>query len=95
MVYTDPPMRWPYRGRMVKSCHLTADTLAELHAFALKIGLRRAYFQNKPGFPHYDLMSERTRKAAADAGAVALTRDQVYARFKARQAAKTTEGGDR
>jgi len=86
MVYTDPPMKWPYGGRIVTSCHLTADTLDELHAFAVRIGLRRAYFQNKPGFPHYDLMSERTRKAAADAGAVALTRAEVFARFKARRA---------
>lgn len=86
-VYTDPPMRWPFRGRIVLSCHLTADTLDELHAFAAKIGLKRSWFQvSKSGIPHYDLMSEGTRSAAAMVPATPLTRAQVFERMKARQA---------
>ena len=54
MVYTD-------------GIHLVADTLDELHAFALKIGLKRDWFQYR-GYPHYDLMGGMTRKAI-DAGA--------------------------
>ncbi len=38
--------------------HMQADTLDELHAFATVIGMRREWFQSKPGRPendHYDL----------------------------------------
>ena len=37
------------------SCHLYADTVDELHAFAAGLGLKRAWFQDREGFPHYDL----------------------------------------
>lgn len=50
-------------------CHMWADTLDELHAMAEHIGMRRAWFQNKPKFPHYDLTPGR-RAAAIRAGAV-------------------------
>jgi hypothetical protein len=53
--------------------HLQADSLAELHAFAAELGLRRVWFQTKPHRPehdHYDLTGEgRTRAIAL--GAVA------------------------
>jgi Protein of unknown function (DUF4031) len=35
--------RWSGRG------HMQADTLAELHAFAIRIGMRQEWFQTKPG----------------------------------------------
>jgi hypothetical protein len=41
--------------RWEHSCHLYADPLEELHAFAEGIGLKRQWFQDKAGFPHYDL----------------------------------------
>lgn len=47
-------------------CHMMTDDLtdtglAELHAMATRIGLKRAYFQNKGRLPHYDLTpSKRT-----------------------------------
>lgn len=37
------------------SCHLYADSLDELHAFAAGLELKRQWFQDKAGFPHYDL----------------------------------------
>lgn len=46
--------------------HLTADTVDELHAFASSIGLRRSWFQSKPGRPdhdHYDLTLSKRRLA--------------------------------
>lgn len=38
-------------------CHLWCDPgeEGELHTVAGYIGLKLAWFQNKPGFPHYDL----------------------------------------
>jgi hypothetical protein len=80
MVYVDQPFdaRIFYRDGATartgarhghKWCHLFADTEEELHAMAAAIGMRRSWFQNKPGFPHYDLVMSR-RKHAVSLGAV-------------------------
>jgi hypothetical protein len=46
-------------GRM-KMCHMVADTVDELHAFAESLGIRR-HFQNTR-IPHYDVcLSTRAR----------------------------------
>lgn len=84
-VYVDWLCRhgWVMRGRPVESCHLLADTLDELHAFAKKIGLKRSWFQNGSA-PHYDLTASR-RSEAVRAGAIELTRatfPEVYRRAK-------------
>ena len=71
-VYVDEVIWW-WRGR--RWCHLTADNTAELHAFAARLGLRRAWFQSKPGRPwhdHYDLPVE-TRARALRMGATPLS----------------------
>lgn len=57
-----------------KWCHLWChpDTPAErekLHAIAEAIGLRRSYFQDRDGFPHYDLVPGK-RRMALQSGAV-------------------------
>lgn len=62
MVYVDSVAFYPqkmvsiaakkYRSRW---SHMFADDIEELHKFARAIGLRRSYFQDKPGFPHYDV----------------------------------------
>lgn len=68
-VYVDEIRSWwwalpPFhRG----SCHLTADTEAELHELAERIGLRRVWFQPKSR-PHYDL-TPYGRELALAAGA--------------------------
>jgi len=70
MIYVDsvrsciPNPKW----RWNKSCHLFADSLNELHEFALKLGLRRSYFQKGSIVPHYDL-TENKRKEAVKKGA--------------------------
>lgn len=48
-------------------CHLIADTDDELHAFASRLGMRRAWFQAPPkaSHPHYDLTPGRRAKAVA------------------------------
>ena len=72
-VYVDPLLArgWKMRGRAVKSSHLFTDQveLDELHAFALRIGLRFEWFQNHDRLPHYDVTPSR-RAAAVRAGAV-------------------------
>ena len=55
--------------------HLLADDEAELHAFAERLGLRRAWYQRHrrhPALNHYDV-TEPDRRAAIELGAVALT----------------------
>jgi hypothetical protein len=53
-------------------CHMFADTLAELHAMAERIGMRRAWFQPL-SFPHYDVAQGR-RAQALTFGAVEVDR---------------------
>lgn len=54
-------------------CHMMTDgDLEELHQFAKAIGLKQAWFQDKPGYPHYDL-KPRKRELAVKMGAVAVT----------------------
>lgn len=75
-VYVDEPI-WGWRGR--RWCHLTADDSVELHEFAARLGLRRHWFQSKPGRPwhdHYDIPAE-VRARALDFGAVPLSTRQM------------------
>ena len=53
-VYVDEAV-WPY-GRMLM-CHMVADSLAELHQMADRIGVARRHFQCPPKtrLPHYDV----------------------------------------
>ena len=68
----------PY-GRMLM-CHMMADTLDELHAMAHLIGLKRAWFQNKPRYPHYDV-SKGYRRLAVSQGAIECTSKELVRRF--------------
>jgi hypothetical protein len=79
-VYVDELFHWPgpvpqaakKHGRVW--CHLMTDALCleELHAFAAGIGLRRPWFQNRRGLPHYDL-TPGARGRAVLAGAVGVS----------------------
>lgn len=66
--------RWPY----TQGAHLLADDLDELHAFAARLGMRRAWFQ--PGTPrsapHYDLSPAR-HAHALDLGAELVDRRRL------------------
>lgn len=76
-VYVDDLFHWPgpvspaAGGHSGEWCHLMTDSvdLEELHRFAASIGLRRPWFQNRRGLPHYDL-TERARSRAVASGAV-------------------------
>ena len=75
-VYVDDARIPAQAGRIrARWSHLYADSQDELHAFAQRIGLKRAWFQ--PGKPiggkpsrlwHYDV-TEAKRQAAIQAGA--------------------------
>ncbi len=84
MVYVDgllhvtpsPSWRWP------QSCHLFADSIGELHDFAvLRLGMSRSWFQNDPRLPHYDLTPGRRRRAV-HFGARQVPRTFVAARMR-------------
>lgn len=49
-------------GRMIMS-HMAADTLAELHDMAQRIGIEKRHFQDKIGKPHYDICKQNKTKA--------------------------------
>lgn len=60
--------------RMVM-CHLMADTLEELHEFAARLGMKRAWYQ-PVSTPHYDLSLSR-RALALKLGAVEIDERKV------------------
>lgn len=63
---------WPF-GRMIM-CHMfvaAPSQLDKLHQMADDVGLRRAWFQDREGLPHYDI-SKSVRKKAVALGAIPL-----------------------
>jgi Protein of unknown function (DUF4031) len=75
-VYVDHAFAYGEWGRWSGGGHLQADTPEELHAFAERLGMRREWFQSKPGRPendHYDL-TQRGRERALELGAIAEDR---------------------
>jgi hypothetical protein len=83
-VYVDPMMvcvsnrNWPH----TESCHLFADTLDELHDFAVnKLGLKRAWFQNAGSLPHYDLTGAKRIRAVLR-GAKELGRTEAVMKWR-------------
>lgn len=98
-VYVDKEqIEW--RGR--QWCHLVADSLHELHTFALSLGLKREWFQAMASYPHYDV-TMAVREQALGLGAVSASKAQMLvsarllkAESTAAKAAPATrcEGGD-
>ena len=90
-VYVDN-VRIAWRGR--HWCHLVADSLDELHQFADKLGLKRAWFQAHESLPHYDVTVE-VRGIALIRGAVAADRRTLISRgrqLKVELLEKRTQG---
>ena len=85
-VYVDELVRYPGAKPPFDkgSCHLSADTLDELHDFAAKIGMKRAWFQDHKLLPHYDLTPARrivaVRLGATQEGALEGARRRRTAR---------------
>lgn len=82
MTYVDKIFYWPAH-RHQYWCHLLADTEAELHAMADRIGLRRSWYQPRPkaSIPHYDLTPAK-RKLAVRAGAVEMETLEITKRWR-------------
>jgi Protein of unknown function (DUF4031) len=81
-------------GRWSGGGHMQADTLDELHAFADRVGLRREWFQSKPGRPendHYDLTRTR-RELAIELGALSEDRRAGTRRRRAMRLARQAAG---
>lgn len=96
-VYVDPLMAcvrsnvWPYD----QACHLFADTEAELHAFAARLGLKRAWFQSgtrngKNCLDHYDL-TRNMREKALNFGAVQVGHERTMAIRDKQRASRAAE----
>ena len=56
-----------HRFRGMVMCHLWADDVEELHAFAAKLGMRRSWFQCPPkaSWEHYDISLDLKQMALA------------------------------
>ncbi len=83
-VYVDPLQTTVrnYKWRYPQGCHLIADTEDELHAFATRLGLKRAWFQGDGTMAHYDL-SPNKRKQAVRMGAYEITPRMMAGRIRA------------
>jgi len=69
-VYIDQYPEWlGVPEKWVGGGHLFTTDIAELHAFARRLKLRREWYQNKERFPHYDLTANK-REQALRLGAV-------------------------
>ena len=64
LMWCKPNKNWRWK----KVSHLTADTIQELHLFAIEVGLRREWFQ-PTSKPHYDL-TIGARRYAVKLGAI-------------------------
>lgn len=96
-VYVDDMQRHARVGQLnAQWSHLIADTEDELHAFAARLGLKRAWHQ-KPGTPlsHYDV-TEPKRQLAIRLGARPIgymgeeSKDLIRRKIAERDAAKAT-----
>jgi hypothetical protein len=72
-----PAKRWGH-----KWSHMWADgPVDELHAMAAKIGLKRAWFQDKPRHPHYDVIPSK-RALAIRYGAIEMCYAEWYKKVR-------------
>lgn len=88
-VYVDTLVVYPNAwGPFLKgSCHMAADTPEELHAMAAKLGMKRAWYQDDPRHPHYDLVKSKRDKAIQLGAQAVSTREMVLFWRRIREAA--------
>ena len=86
-VYVDACLPYPHLGRRTGHllwCHLMADSRAELHEFASRLGLPRRAFQDHDIRWHYDI-PEAVRTQAVALGARAVDRRTIGLMLRARR----------
>lgn len=92
-IYVDTLVDWGWRmrGRQVASCHMFTDNIdiEELHVFAVRIGMKREWFQVHAIASHYDLVKSR-RDLAIELGATAVDRREASSIWRARRALLAT-----
>lgn len=84
---------WEWRGR--RWCHLTADSVDELHALAAQLGLLRQWFQSKPDrrwSDHYDLPEEVRAQAIACGAQPLSTREMARRQAQVRDGYRRNGG---
>ena len=60
-----------YKGKL--RCHMTADSIKELHEFAQSIGIKRCWFHSSSKrYPHYDI-TDVQRLVAIDSGCIPVS----------------------
>lgn len=93
-VYVDELRRYPNAPHPFRAgaCHLTADSMAELHEFAERIGLRREWFQEDSVEPHYDLTPRRRRRALKEGAVFVPALQQARERRTRRRAIDAVDG---
>lgn len=79
-VYVDPAVFLKVNGRK-KYCHMIADTLQELHAFAEKIGVKKHFFHKSATYLHYDL-NDSQRTIAVENGAIEISSKELVIKSK-------------
>ena len=82
MILVDGISEYETKLRHKAWCHMVSDdSEAELHAFAAKLGLKRAWAQLRPksSAAHYDLTPSK-RSLALKMGAVAVTSRELVTR---------------
>jgi Protein of unknown function (DUF4031) len=94
MIMVDEIQQWPTKIRCFQagSCHLMTDDVSpagldKLHAFAVRIGLKREWFQPLSS-PHYDLTPSKRDKALAYGATFVSAHEQAKARMKRRLGAQ-------
>lgn len=88
MVYVDELLDYRNRADLARHlrrewCHMTADTVEELHAMAGRLGLKREWFQNhhkRPELHHYDLTRNKRMLALRLGAQFVPAMDQAHAR---------------
>jgi hypothetical protein len=84
-ILVDPAI-WRWRGR--RWAHLASDTsYEELHAFGMRLGLRREWFQGD----HYDV-PDQVRAAAIELGALPVGSRELLRRLTAAGLRKPRSG---
>lgn len=76
-----------YGWRHGPSCHLIGDTVEELIEFAVRLGMKKEWFQPKSS-PHFDLHAEG-RRLAVENGAIELSQRELIAKLRELRAKRT------